>query len=80
MPKNNGSGFREKMILPFLGGLIAGSLLLAIIDKENRPVYLEFVDLVAIYSFAFIKSENKTEKSQKYDVLDDSKNSNNSIR
>ncbi len=46
--KNQRNG--KEPLSPILIVLITSSLSLAIVDKENRPVYFQIVNLVVIYS------------------------------
>ncbi|MBW4668921.1 MAG: hypothetical protein KME60_16235 [Cyanomargarita calcarea GSE-NOS-MK-12-04C] len=68
--KSNGS--RRGVLSPLLLLLLSGSLSLAIVDKENRPVYFQIVNLVAIYSFDSIQQKEVIEELDSKDDSEDS--------
>jgi hypothetical protein len=51
MRNKKSRSFRRGVLSPILLLLLSGSISLAIVDKENRPVYFQIVNLLVIYSF-----------------------------
>ncbi len=74
MSNNNSSSPKENILSPIVVILLTWSLFLAVVDKENRPVYFEIVDLVVVYSF---KPERKIRESNNQDDGNGSNNSDN---
>ena len=72
MRNEKNSGFRRGVLSPILLILLTGSFSLAIVDKENRAVYFQIVNLVVIYSFDSI---HEKELIQELDSKDDSEDS-----
>jgi hypothetical protein len=54
--------------------LLVGSFSLAIVDKDNRPVYFQIVDIVVTYSLDSMKSSRKNRESNNPDNPDSSNN------
>jgi hypothetical protein len=70
---NNKSSQPGKEILsPVLVILVAGSLSLAIVDKDNRPAYFDIVKIAIACSFGSTKSPGNRESTN---TLEDSDNS-----
>ncbi|MBD2453938.1 hypothetical protein H6G80_07580 [Nostoc sp. FACHB-87] len=57
MSDNN--GFKGDTLSPILVILVAGSISLAIVNKENHPAYFDIVKIAMAYSFGSHKSKNK---------------------
>jgi hypothetical protein len=72
MRNEKSNGFRRGVLSPLLLLLLSGSLSLAIVDKENRPVYFQIVNLVVIYSFDSIQQKEVIEQLDSKDDFEDS--------
>ncbi|MDF5737401.1 MULTISPECIES: hypothetical protein [unclassified Nostoc] len=70
---NNSNGFGGETLSPLLVILVAGSISLAIVNKDNQPAYFDIVKMVMAYSFGSIKSQEKTRDPNKQDKTDDDK-------
>ncbi|MBD2594491.1 hypothetical protein BCD64_08185 [Nostoc sp. MBR 210] len=57
MSDNN--GFKGDTLSPILVILVAGSISLAIVNKENHPAYFDIVKIAMAYSFGSHKSKGK---------------------
>jgi hypothetical protein len=75
MSNNNSNGSKKEVLSPIVVILLTWSLFLAMVDKDNRPVYFEIVDLVVVYS---LKSERKIRESSNEKDAQGSKNVDNS--
>jgi hypothetical protein len=75
MSNNNSNGSKKEALSPIVVILLTWSLFLAMVDKDNRPVYFEIVDLVVVYS---LKSERKIRESSNEKDAQGSKNVDNS--
>jgi hypothetical protein len=53
---NKSSQSRKEILSPVLVILVAGSLSLAIVDRENRPAYFDIVKIAIACSFGSTKS------------------------
>ncbi|WP_445636835.1 Holin [Nostoc sp. DSM 114161] len=69
MPNNSNSSLKETLS-PVLVILVAGSISLAIINKDNHPAYFDIVKIAMAYSFGSIKSQGKTQDSEKQNDLE----------
>ena len=49
----------KSTLSPILVILVAGSISLAIVNKENHPAYFDIVKIAMAYSFSSHKSKNK---------------------
>jgi hypothetical protein len=56
---DNGNGFKGEPLPPILVILVAGSISLAIVNKENHPAYFDMVKIAMVYSFGSNKSKGK---------------------
>lgn len=56
---SNNNGFGVDTLSPILIILVAGSISLAIVNKENHPAYFDIVKIAMAYSFSSHKSKNK---------------------
>jgi hypothetical protein len=72
MKNEKSNGFRRGLLSPLLLLLLSGSLSLAIVDKENRPVYFQIVNLLVIYSFDSIQQKEVIEELDSKDDSEDS--------
>ncbi|MEH2334445.1 hypothetical protein [Nostoc sp.] len=70
---NNSNGFGGETLSPLLVILVAGSISLAIVNKDNQPAYFDIVKIVMAYSFGSSKSQVKTKHSNDPDETDDDK-------
>ncbi|MDZ8237983.1 MAG: hypothetical protein RMZ69_12545 [Nostoc sp. ChiQUE01a] len=70
MPNNSNNTLKETLS-PILIILVAGSISLAIVNKENHPAYFDIVKIAMAYSFGSIKSQGKTKDSEKQNDLND---------
>jgi hypothetical protein len=70
---NNFSG--QEQLNPILIILVAGSLSLAIVDRDNRPAYFDIVKIAVVYFFGTTKSQVNLNQSKN---VDDSENQDNS--
>jgi len=68
MPNNTNSTLKETLS-PILVILVAGSISLAIVNKDNHPAYFDIVKIAMAYSFGSIKSQGKTQDSEKQNDL-----------
>jgi hypothetical protein len=57
MTNNN---FKNNTLSPVLVILVAGSISLAIVNKENHPAYFDIVKIAMAYSFGSLKSHNQS--------------------
>lgn len=69
MPNNTNSTIKETLS-PILVILVAGSISLAIVNKDNHPAYFDIVKIAMAYSFGSIKSQGKTQDSEKQNNLE----------
>ncbi|MBD2678720.1 MULTISPECIES: hypothetical protein [Nostoc] len=69
MPNNSNTTLKETLS-PILVILVAGSISLAIINKDNHPAYFDIVKIAMAYSFGSIKSQGKTKDSEKQNDLE----------
>lgn len=69
MPNNTNSTIKETLS-PILVILVAGSISLAIVNKDNHPAYFDIVKIAMAYSFGSIKSHGKTQDSEKQNHLE----------
>ena len=60
MTNNN---FKNNTLSPVLVILVAGSISLAIVNKENHPAYFDIVKIAMAYSFGSLKSHNQSTSS-----------------
>ncbi|MFH7028434.1 MAG: hypothetical protein ACHBN1_24350 [Heteroscytonema crispum UTEX LB 1556] len=74
MTKNKSTTSREDMLLTIFIILLVGSFSFAIVDKDNRPVYFEIVDIVVTYSLNSMKSSRKNREFNNPDNPDCLKN------
>ncbi|MDZ8108755.1 MAG: hypothetical protein RM338_24455 [Nostoc sp. DedQUE12a] len=56
---DNGNGIKGEAFSPILVILVAGSISLAIVNKDNHPAYFDLVKIAMVYSFGFDKSKGK---------------------
>lgn len=56
MSKND---FGAETLSPILAILVAGSISLAIVNKDNHPAYFDIVKIAMAYSFGSYKSKPK---------------------
>jgi hypothetical protein len=68
---NNSNGSVGETLSPILVILVAGSICLAIVNKDNHPAYFDIVKIAMAYSFGSIKSQGKTKHSDNQDNVDD---------
>lgn len=66
MPNNN-KGFNVETPSPILIILIAGSISLAIVNKDNHPAYFDIVKIAMAYSFGSHRSHSKARQSNNQD-------------
>ncbi|WP_373529579.1 hypothetical protein [Nostoc sp.] len=66
----NSNGFQGETLSPILVILVAGSISLAIVNKDNHPAYFDIVKIAMAYSFGSIKSQEKTKHSHNQDDVD----------
>ncbi|MBC1225405.1 hypothetical protein GNF10_32525 [Nostoc sp. UCD121] len=64
MTKKISSAFGKGVLSPILLILVAGSLGLAVIDKENRPAYFDMVKVAVGYSFGAMTLQNGDSSNQ----------------
>ncbi|MBD2498796.1 hypothetical protein [Nostoc sp. FACHB-280] len=57
MSDNN--GFKGDTLSPILVILVAGSISLAIVNKENHPAYFDIVKIAMAYGFGSHKSKGR---------------------
>ncbi|NJR14605.1 MAG: hypothetical protein HC785_02145 [Calothrix sp. CSU_2_0] len=65
MSKNNRKFPQGGILSPILIILVAGSLSLAIIDKENRPAYFDIVKIAVGYSFGAMRLQEESKDDEK---------------
>jgi hypothetical protein len=53
--------FKRDTLSPVLIILVAGSISLAIVNKENHPAYFDIVKIAMAYSFGSLKSHKQEE-------------------
>ncbi len=75
MPNNSNSPVGETLS-PILIILVAGSISLAIVNKDNHPAYFDIVKIAMAYSFGSIKSQRKTKDSEKQNDVNDDEDGN----
>ncbi|MEH2070151.1 MAG: hypothetical protein V7K47_18675 [Nostoc sp.] len=73
---NNSNSPVGETLSPILVILVAGSISLAIVNKDNHPAYFDIVKIAMAYSFGSIKSQGKTKDSDKHNDLDDNEDGN----
>lgn len=54
-----GNGIKGEALSPILVILVAGSISLAIVNKDNHPAYFDLVKIAMVYSFGSHKSNGK---------------------
>ncbi|WP_414752419.1 hypothetical protein [Anabaena sp. CCY 9910] len=67
---NNNNGFKSDALSPILVILVAGSISLAIVNKENHPAYFDIVKIAMAYSFGSFKSHKSSKNSHNQDDAD----------
>ncbi len=70
MSKHKSNGFGGETLSPILVILIAGSISLAIVNKDNHPAYFDIVKIAMVYSFGSSKSHQKTKQFSNQDEQD----------
>ncbi|MEA5505116.1 hypothetical protein VB735_18785 [Halotia wernerae UHCC 0503] len=70
MSKHNSNGSEGEILSPILVILIAGSISLAIVNKDNHPAYFDIVKIAIAYSFGSSKSHQKTKQFHNQDEQD----------
>ena len=70
MSNKKSSDFEGDTLSPILVILVAGSISLAIVNKNNQPAYFDIVKIAIAYSFGSMKSKGKIGASRKHDDLD----------
>lgn len=78
MMSNKKSSSLEDTLSPILVILVAGSISLAIVNKNNHPAYFDIVKIAIAYSFGSMKSQRKIAESKNQGDSEDSENSDNS--
>ncbi|MEA5604715.1 hypothetical protein [Nostoc sp. UHCC 0252] len=71
MTKKHGNLSAQDQLNPILIILVAGSLSLAIVDRDNRPAYFDIVKIAVVYFFGTTKSQGNINQSNN---VDDSEN------
>ncbi|MEH2181450.1 hypothetical protein [Nostoc sp.] len=56
---DKGNGINGETLSPILVILVAGSISLAIVNKDNHPAYFDLVKIAMVYSFGSHKSKGK---------------------
>ncbi len=56
---DKGNGINGETLSPILVILVAGSISLAIVNKDNHPAYFDLVKIAMVYSFGSHKSKDK---------------------
>ncbi|MDZ8104981.1 MAG: hypothetical protein RM338_05060 [Nostoc sp. DedQUE12a] len=74
--QNNSNSTLKETLSPILVILVAGSISLAIINKDNHPAYFDIVKIAMAYSFGSIKSQGKTKDSEKQNDLENDEDGN----
>ncbi|BAY23051.1 hypothetical protein NIES2100_28150 [Calothrix sp. NIES-2100] len=59
MPNNNSNGSPEEILSPLLIILVAGSISLAVVNKDNQAAYFDIVKIAMVYSFGSRKPKDK---------------------
>ncbi|QLE57751.1 hypothetical protein [Nostoc sp. TCL26-01] len=67
---HNNKDCNPEILSPMLIILIAGSISLAIVNKDNHPAYFDIVKIAMAYSFGSHKSHKKSEPSNNQDNAD----------
>ncbi|HEY9801397.1 MAG TPA: hypothetical protein V6D25_13640 [Leptolyngbyaceae cyanobacterium] len=67
MTTNN---FKSNTLSPVLIILVAGSISLAIVNKDNHPAYFDIVKIAMAYSFGSLKSHNQHKTSHNQEDTD----------
>ncbi|MBW4606942.1 MAG: hypothetical protein KME22_06870 [Hassallia sp. WJT32-NPBG1] len=70
MSNKKSSDFERDTLSPILVILVAGSISLAIVNKDNQPAYLDIVKIAIAYSFGSMKSPEKIGASRKHNDSD----------
>jgi hypothetical protein len=70
MPNKNSNGFNQETLSPILVILVAGSISLAIVNKDNHPAYFDIVKIAMAYSFGSIRSQRNITHSSNQDDVD----------
>ncbi|WGV27264.1 hypothetical protein [Halotia branconii] len=70
MSKHKSNGSDGENLSPILVILIAGSISLAIVNKDNHPAYFDIVKIAMAYSFGCSKSTQKTKHFPDQDEQD----------
>ncbi|BAB77550.1 hypothetical protein ACN23B_00125 [Anabaena sp. FACHB-709] len=68
----NNNNFKGDTLSPILVILVAGSISLAIVNKENHPAYFDIVKIAMAYSFGSLKSHKQSRDSRNQDDADNS--------
>ncbi|BAT52192.1 unknown protein [Nostoc sp. NIES-3756] len=64
------NNFKNTPLSPILIILVAGSISLAIINKDNHQAYFDIVKIAMAYSFGSLKSHNQSKPSHKHEDTD----------
>ncbi|BBD62179.1 hypothetical protein NIES2109_50170 [Nostoc sp. HK-01] len=56
---DNNNGITGEILSPILVILVAGSISLAIVNKDNHSAYFDLVKIAMVYSFGSHKSKHK---------------------
>ncbi|GAX39129.1 hypothetical protein NIES4075_00800 [Tolypothrix sp. NIES-4075] len=78
MSNKKSSDFEGDTLSPILVILVAGSISLAIVNKNNQPAYFDIVKIAIAYSFGSMKSQRKIAESNDQGDFENLENSNNS--
>lgn len=70
MSKHKSNGSDGETLSPILVILVAGSISLAIVNKDNHPAYFDIVKIAMAYSFGCNKSPQKTKQFPDQDEQD----------
>ena len=65
MSNNNSNGSKGDTLSPILVILVAGSISLAIINKDNHPAYFDIVKIAIAYSFGSMKYQGASIQQSK---------------
>lgn len=63
MSNHKSSGSRKETLAPILVILVAGSISLAIVNKDNHPAYFDIVKIAMAYSFGSFQSQRTIKQS-----------------
>lgn len=66
----NNKNFSINTLSPVLVILVAGSISLAIVNKDNHPAYFDIVKIAMAYSFGSLKAHNSSKPSHNQDHTD----------